>query len=84
MRPQGAWPGPALSASQRHGAGPLHREVPVNGHIDLVAIVLLLVGGVTAYAAYKNPNLGAALLTGAGVITVVYLLMNSRDDSGER
>ncbi len=56
----------------------------MNGHIDLVAIVLLLVGGVTAYAAYKNPNLGAALLTGAGVITVVYLLMNSRDDSGER
>jgi hypothetical protein len=47
----------------------------VQGHIDLVAIVLLLIGALAAYAAYRDPQLGAALLVGAGVITVVYLLL---------
>lgn len=47
----------------------------MNGHIDLTAVVLGLVGGIAAYAAYRDPNLGAALLVGAGVVTVLYLLL---------
>lgn len=47
----------------------------MNGHIDLTAIVLLALGGVAVYAAYKNPQLGAAIMVGIGVVTVLYLLL---------
>jgi hypothetical protein len=37
-------------------------------------IVALALGGVGAYIAYRNPQMGAALLVGLGVITVLYVV----------
>jgi hypothetical protein len=47
----------------------------MTGHIDLVAIVLLALGGGAAYAVYRNERLGAALLVGATVVTLFWLLL---------
>lgn len=47
----------------------------MKGHIDLTAIVLLALGGLAAYIAYQDEKLGAALLVGGGVITLLYLLL---------
>ncbi|MEU6688478.1 hypothetical protein [Streptomyces sp. NPDC046832] len=42
--------------------------------MTLPLIVALVLGGLGVYVAYKNPKLGAALLVGLGVITVLYLI----------
>jgi Flp pilus assembly protein TadB len=49
----------------------------MGGPLDLRALVLLLAGAVTAYVAYLHPDVGVALLVGAGVVTLLYLLMGS-------
>ncbi len=43
--------------------------------ISLAAIVLLAIGGITIYVAYVNPVLGAAILVGVGVISLLLLLL---------
>jgi hypothetical protein len=43
----------------------------MNGQIDLKTIVLLSLGGVATYIAFKNPALGAALLVGVWVIALL-------------
>ena len=43
----------------------------MDGQLDLKTIVLLLVGGVSAYIAWHDPALGAALLVGVGVIALL-------------
>ncbi|MET9623399.1 hypothetical protein ABZZ37_21965 [Streptomyces sp. NPDC006464] len=40
-------------------------------------MVLMMAGAVTAYVAYLHPDVGVALLVGAGVVTLLYLLMGS-------
>lgn len=47
----------------------------MNGQIDLTAIVLLTLGGVSVYIAYRNPELGAAILVGVGVVGLLYVLI---------
>lgn len=46
-----------------------------NGHIDLSVIVLLSLGGVAVYIAYRRPQLGAAILVGTGVAGLLYVLL---------
>lgn len=46
-------------------------------HISLAAIVLLLIGGVTVYIAYRDEKLGAALLVAVGAVTVLVLLLGA-------
>jgi len=41
------------------------------GHIDLVAIVTLMAGGVAVYIAYRDVKLGAAIAVGAAVVTLL-------------
>jgi multisubunit Na+/H+ antiporter MnhB subunit len=53
----------------------------MQGHIDLVAIVLLSLAGVAIYIAYRNPRLGAAILVGIGVIGLLVLLLGSQQPS---
>ncbi|GAA1500362.1 hypothetical protein [Streptomyces bangladeshensis] len=43
--------------------------------MTLTAIVVLLVGGIATYAAYKDEKEGAALLVGVAVIGLLYLLL---------
>lgn len=45
------------------------------GSLDLGAIVLLLVGGIAVYIAYRDPRMGAAILVGVGVIGLLYALL---------
>ncbi|MEV3973521.1 hypothetical protein AB0K68_36235 [Streptomyces sp. NPDC050698] len=47
----------------------------MKGHMDLTAIVFLAIGGAVAYIAYQDAQLGSALLVGAGVVTLLYLLL---------
>lgn len=47
----------------------------MNGQLDLAALVLLLIGGIATYVAYRDPRLGEALLVGAGAVTLLYLLL---------
>lgn len=54
----------------------------MNGPLDLRVLVLLLLGAVTTYVAYTHPAAGAALLVAVGVVTLVYLLMNSGESGG--
>ena len=42
--------------------------------MSLFAIVALALAGLGVYCAYKNPKLGAAILVGIAVLTVVYLI----------
>ncbi|MET7980821.1 hypothetical protein ABZW44_49370 [Streptomyces mirabilis] len=42
--------------------------------MTLLLIVALGFGAVGVYIAYKNPKLGAAILVGLGIITVLYLI----------
>lgn len=42
--------------------------------MTLPLIVALVLGGLGVYVAYKNPKLGAALLVGLAIITVLYLI----------
>ncbi|WP_151775792.1 hypothetical protein [Streptomyces abyssomicinicus] len=42
--------------------------------MTLPLIVALALGGVGVFIAYRNPQLGTALLVGLGVITVLYLV----------
>jgi hypothetical protein len=47
------------------------------GQIDpalLTLLVFLALGGVAVYVAYRNQALGAALLVGVGVVTLLYLV----------
>ncbi|MEV5787570.1 hypothetical protein AB0M86_45135 [Streptomyces sp. NPDC051639] len=48
--------------------------------MTLFAIVALSLAGLAVYVAYKNPKLGAALLVGAGILGVIYLLGQHADD----
>jgi len=45
------------------------------GKLDLAAIVLLLVGGIAVYIAYRDPRMGAAILVGVGVVGLLYMLL---------
>ncbi|WP_329583295.1 hypothetical protein [Streptomyces sp. NBC_01361] len=47
--------------------------------MPLEAIVALALAAVAAVAAYRNEKLGAALLVGVGVLTVLYLLLGAQD-----
>ncbi len=47
--------------------------------MTLFSIVVLSLAGVGVYLAYKNPTLGAALLVGVAIITVLWLI--GRDTS---
>lgn len=42
--------------------------------MSLLLVVALALGGVGVYIAYRDPKLGAAILVGLGVITVLYLI----------
>jgi hypothetical protein len=42
--------------------------------MTLFAIVVLALAGVGVYIAYKNPKLGAALLVGVAIITVLWMI----------
>ncbi|WP_329332683.1 hypothetical protein OG252_51950 [Streptomyces sp. NBC_01352] len=42
--------------------------------MTLPLIVALALGGVGVYIAYRNPRLGAAILVGLGIVTVLYLI----------
>ncbi|MER6474634.1 hypothetical protein [Streptomyces collinus] len=44
-------------------------------HIDLAAIVALVLGGLAAYLAYRDPQLGGAIGIGAVVVTLLWLLL---------
>ncbi|KAB2977451.1 hypothetical protein F8R89_00975 [Streptomyces sp. SS1-1] len=48
-------------------------------HIDLSAIVVLVLGGLAVYVAYKKPELGTPLGLGAVIITLLVLLLQSQD-----
>lgn len=54
----------------------------MNGPLDLRIAVLLLAGAMTVYVAYFHPAVGVALLVGVGVVTLLYLLMNSGGSGG--
>lgn len=43
--------------------------------MTLTAIVVLLVGGIATYAAFKDEKKGAAILVGVAVIGLLYLLL---------
>lgn len=43
--------------------------------VNLAAIVLLIVGGVAVYIAYRNPRMGAAILVGVGVVGLLLVLV---------
>lgn len=43
----------------------------MDGRLDLKTIVLLLVGGVSVYIAWRDPGLGAVLLVGVGVVALL-------------
>jgi hypothetical protein len=43
----------------------------MDGQLDLKTIVLLLIGGISVYIAWRHPALGAALLVGAGVVALL-------------
>jgi hypothetical protein len=48
----------------------------LNGyHIDLPAIVILFLGGLAAYLAYRDTKLGAAIGVGVVVVTVLWLVL---------
>lgn len=49
----------------------------MNGPLDLRILVLLLAGAFTGYLAYRHPSVGTALVVAAGVVTLLYLLLNS-------
>lgn len=42
--------------------------------MTLFAIVVLALAGVGVYLAYKNPQLGGALLVGIAIVTVLWLI----------
>ncbi|MER5618307.1 hypothetical protein [Streptomyces sp. NPDC002215] len=50
--------------------------------MDLRVAVLLLAGGIVAYIAYQHPAVGTAVLVGAGVVTLLYLLMMGSSGNG--
>ncbi|MFF4429741.1 hypothetical protein ACFYZ4_11295 [Streptomyces sp. NPDC001513] len=54
----------------------------VNGPLDLRLLVLLLLGVFAAYIAYMHPAAGGALLVGAGVVTLAYILMGTGGSGG--
>ncbi|MFB6931259.1 hypothetical protein [Streptomyces chartreusis] len=41
----------------------------------LALIVVLALGGVGMYVAYRNPQLGAAILVGIAIVTALYLVL---------
>ncbi|MEU8913985.1 hypothetical protein [Streptomyces nigrescens] len=47
----------------------------MNEEISVRTLVLLLVGAITVYIARRDPELGAALLVGVGVVTLLHVLM---------
>ncbi|WRZ96371.1 hypothetical protein OHB54_46330 (plasmid) [Streptomyces sp. NBC_01007] len=49
-------------------------------HIDLPAIVVLVLGGLAVYVAYKKPELGNPLGLGAVIVTLLVLLLQSQDE----
>jgi hypothetical protein len=51
-------------------------------HVDLDLIVLLLVGLLTAYAAYKWKDLATPLTVGAVVVTLLVLLLQGQEGGG--
>ncbi|MGW0930955.1 hypothetical protein [Streptomyces sp. NPDC002644] len=50
-------------------------EGSMNDEVSLRAVVLVLVGALGTYAALQNAELGAALLVGASLVTVLVLIM---------
>ncbi|MDX3516117.1 hypothetical protein PV755_45730 [Streptomyces caniscabiei] len=42
--------------------------------MTLLLIVALMLGGIGVYIAYRNPKLGAAILVGLGIVTVLYII----------
>ncbi|MFE7932952.1 hypothetical protein ACFU6S_30385 [Streptomyces sp. NPDC057456] len=59
----------------------------MTGQISLAAIVLLALGGVTVYLAYRNERLGAAILVGVAVVTLLGVLLGAPEaaqSSGDR
>jgi hypothetical protein len=42
--------------------------------VTLPLIVAFALGGVAVYISYRNPQMGAALLVGLGVVTVLHLI----------
>ncbi|WP_407841356.1 hypothetical protein ACE1OC_41000 [Streptomyces sp. DSM 116496] len=54
----------------------------MNGPLDLRALVLLLVGVVAVYIAYMHPQAGVAVLVGAGVVTLAYVLIGTGGSGG--
>lgn len=42
--------------------------------MTLLLIVALALAGAGVYCAYRNPRLGAAMLVGLGIVTVLYLV----------
>lgn len=50
----------------------------MNNGLDLRTAVILLAGAGTAYVAFLHPAAGAALLVGAGVMTVLAILLKQQ------
>lgn len=51
--------------------------------IDLTTIVVLSLGGLAVYIAYKKPDLGIALGLGAVIITLLVLLLQEGQGEGQ-
>ncbi|MFJ4343334.1 hypothetical protein [Streptomyces sp. NPDC088915] len=51
----------------------MNNSSPLPSHI----LLLLLAGAFVAYIAYVHPAVGVALLVAAGVVTLLYVLMNT-------
>ncbi|MFF9803149.1 hypothetical protein ACF1G3_37890 [Streptomyces rochei] len=49
--------------------------------IDLTAIVVLVLGGLAVYIAYKRPELANALGVGAVIITLLVLLLQDQEET---
>ncbi|MFD5899668.1 hypothetical protein [Streptomyces sp. NPDC060366] len=48
-----------------------------NGHIDTTAVVLLSLGAVAIYIAYRSERLGSSIAVGAVVIAALYMLLDA-------
>ncbi|WP_395575780.1 hypothetical protein [Streptomyces sp. BK79] len=50
----------------------------MNNQMDQRTVLLMLVGCSVVYVAFEHPSFGTALMVGAGVVTLLHLLMKER------
>ncbi|WP_331722778.1 hypothetical protein OG848_47370 (plasmid) [Streptomyces canus] len=49
--------------------------------IDLTTIVVLVLGGLAVYIAYKKPEMGTALGVGAVIVTLLVLVLQGQSEA---